>query len=290
MEVLVRDLIGRAKELLESKGISDASIDSWILAEQVLKIDRARYYMNPEMTVSSLVAEDYMDLIQQRSKHIPLQYLTGHQQFMGLEFTVNHNVLIPRQDTEGLVEKVIEHIKGIKSDGVSQGDSQAIKVLDMCTGSGCIAISIDKMTDNCSVMAVDVSEKALDVARINNRLNGADVFFLQSDLFHKVEEKFHIIVSNPPYIRTKDICDLMPEVKDHEPVIALDGAKDGLKFYKEIIEECTNYLLENGKIFLEIGYDQAADVSDILMKNGFTDIKVYKDLSGNDRVISAGRE
>ena len=168
MEVLVRDLIGRAKELLESKGISDASIDSWILAEQVLKIDRARYYMNPEMTVSSLVAEDYMELIQQRSKHIPLQYLTGHQQFMGLEFTVNHNVLIPRQDTEGLVEKVIEHIKGVKSDGVSQGDSHAIKVLDMCTGSGCIAISIDKMTDNCSVMAVDVSEKALDVARINN--------------------------------------------------------------------------------------------------------------------------
>ena len=279
MEILVRDIINKAQNTLEAAGIADSQVDSWLLAEFVFGITRAKYYANMQMTVDGKSAEKYNELVNQRAGHIPLQYLVGAQEFMGLTFKVNENVLIPRQDTELLVENV--------ADCLGNGERT---VLDMCTGSGCIAVSIDRLSKNSKVTAVDISEKALEVAQENNRFNNANVTFIQSDLFTNVTGRYDIIVSNPPYIRTDEIPKLMEEVKSHEPVMALDGMEDGLYFYKKICNEASDYLNDNGKIFFEIGYDQGDDVSEILRQNRFCNIEVLKDLSGNDRVVIARKE
>lgn len=279
MEVLVRDIIKKAQNTLEAAGIADSQVDSWLLAEFVFGITRVKYYANMQMTVDGRSAEKYNELVNQRAGHIPLQHIIGTQEFMGLTFKVNENVLIPRQDTELLVENVVDYL----------GNDERT-VLDMCTGSGCIAVSIDRLSKNSKVTAVDISEKALEVAMENNRLNNANVTFIQSDLFTNVTGKYDIIVSNPPYIRTDEIPKLMEEVKSHEPVMALDGMEDGLYFYKKICSEASDYLNDNGKIFFEIGYDQGDDVSEILRQNRFCNIEVLKDLSGNDRVVIARKE
>ena len=279
MEVLVRDIIKKAQNTLEAAGIADSQVDSWLLAEFVFGITRVKYYANMQMTVDGRSAEKYNELVNQRAGHIPLQHIIGNQEFMGLTFKVNENVLIPRQDTELLVENVVDCL----------GNDERT-VLDMCTGSGCIAVSIDRLSKDSKVTAVDISEKALEVAQENNRLNNANVTFIQSDLFTNVTGKYDIIVSNPPYIRTDEIPKLMEEVKSHEPVMALDGMEDGLYFYKKICGEASDYLNDNGKIFFEIGYDQGDDVSEILRQNRFCNIEVLKDLSGNDRVVIARKE
>lgn len=279
MEILVRDIINKAQNTLETAGIADSQVDSWLLAEFVFGITRAKYYANMQMTVDGKSAEKYNELVNQRAGHIPLQHLVGTQEFMGLTFKVNENVLIPRQDTELLVENV--------ADCLENGERT---VLDMCTGSGCIAVSIDRLSKDSKVTAVDISEKALEVAQENNRFNNANVTFIQSDLFTNVTGRYDIIVSNPPYIRTDEIPKLMEEVKSHEPVMALDGMEDGLYFYKKICNEASDYLNDNGKIFFEIGYDQGDDVSEILRQNRFCNIEVLKDLSGNDRVVIARKE
>lgn len=279
MEILVRDIINKAQNTLEAAGIADSQVDSWLLAEFVFGITRAKYYANMQMTVDGKSAEKYNELVNQRAGHIPLQHLVGTQEFMGLTFKVNENVLIPRQDTELLVENVADCLGNGKR-----------TVLDMCTGSGCIAVSIDRLSKDSKVTAVDISEKALEVAQENNRFNNANVTFIQSDLFTNVTGRYDIIVSNPPYIRTDEISKLMEEVKSHEPVMALDGMEDGLYFYKKICNEASDYLNDNGKIFFEIGYDQGDDVSEILRQNRFCNIEVLKDLSGNDRVVIARKE
>lgn len=281
MEVLVRDIIKKAEEKLKEAGVVDFTVDSWLLAEFVFKINRTGFYMDPMMTVSKERADKYMELVGIRASKIPLQHITGSQEFMGLDFKVNEDVLIPRQDTELLVENAITYIKSVKGN---------VDVLDMCTGSGCIAISIDRLCENAKVTAVDFSGKALVVARENNALNKADVTFFQSDLFENVEKQYDVIVSNPPYIKTEEIESLMDEVRIHEPMMALDGDCDGLKFYKKIAKEGRQHLRSNGIIFFEIGYDQGQTVPAILEENGYKDIKVYKDLSGNDRVVTAGKE
>lgn len=279
MEVLVRDIIKKAQNTLEAAGIVDSQVDSWLLAEFVFGITKAKYYANMQMTADEKSTEKYNELVNQRAGHIPLQHIIGTQEFMGLTFKVNENVLIPRQDTELLVENVVDYL---------ENDERT--VLDMCTGSGCIAISVDRLSKGSKVEAVDISEKALEVAQENNRLNNAKVTFIQSDLFTNVTGKYDIIVSNPPYIRTDEIPKLMEEVKSHEPVMALDGMEDGLYFYKKICSEASDYLNDNGKIFFEIGYDQGDDVSEILRQNRFCNIEVLKDLSGNDRVVIARKE
>ena len=279
MEILVRDIIKKAQNTLEAAGIVDSQVDSWLLAEFVFGITKAKYYANMQMTADEKSTEKYNELVNQRAGHIPLQHIIGTQEFMGFTFKVNENVLIPRQDTELLVENVVDYL---------ENDERT--VLDMCTGSGCIAVSIDRLSKNSKVTAVDISEKALEVAMENNRLNNANVTFIQSDLFTNVTGKYDIIVSNPPYIRTDEIPKLMEEVKSHEPVMALDGMEDGLYFYKKICSEASDYLNDNGKIFFEIGYDQGDDVSEILRQNRFCNIEVLKDLSGNDRVVIARKE
>ena len=267
MEVLVRDIIKKAEEKLKEAGVVDFAVDSWLLAEFVFKINRTGFYMDPMMTVSKERADKYMELVGIRASKIPLQHITGSQEFMGLDFKVNEDVLIPRQDTELLVENAITYIKSVKGN---------VDVLDMC--------------ENAKVTAVDFSGKALVVAKENNALNKADVTFFQSDLFENVEKQYDVIVSNPPYIKTEEIESLMDEVRIHEPMMALDGDCDGLKFYKKIAKEGRQYLRSNGIIFFEIGYDQGRTVPAILEENGYKDIKVYKDLSGNDRVVTAGKE
>lgn len=279
MEVLVKDIVAQAKKKLDACGIVESRIDSWLLAESVLGVSRQDLFLEPEKSISEEQAQKYFEAISERAEHIPLQHITGYQQFMDFEFIVNENVLIPRPETELLVEQVISYIK-----------EGYVKVLDMCTGSGCIAVSIDRMCANADVTAVDISEKALKVAGENNVNNQGRVTFVQSDLFENINETYDVIVSNPPYIPTSDIDTLMEEVREHEPHLALDGSADGLKFYREICTNAVNYLNKNGKIFLEIGYDQGQTVPELLRENGFSDIQVLKDLSGNDRMVIAGKE
>ena len=276
MEVLVRDIIKKAEEKLKEAGVVDFAVDSWLLAEFVFKINRTGFYMDPMMTVSKERADKYMELVGIRASKIPLQHITGSQEFMGLDFKVNEDVLIPRQDTELLVENAITYIKSVKGN---------VDVLDMCTGSGCIAISIDRLCENAKVTAVDFSGKALVVAKENNALNKADVTFFQSDLFENVEKQYDVIVSNPPYIETDEIETLSDEVRLFDPMMALDGDKDGLKFYRNITEQASGYLKRGGWLMYEIGCSQAVAVSEIMHKNGFAEVTVIKDLSGLDRVV-----
>lgn len=278
MEVLVRNLINEAEECLKKAGIADWKQDSFLLAEHVFHITRSDYFLNPQMKVEQEQAGEYKRCIDLRCKRIPLQHITGIQEFMGLKFHVNNNVLIPRQDTEILVEEVLRYI-GEKN--------RPVAVLDICTGSGCIAISIDKLAENARVSASDISERALETARENNRKNQTNVTLMHSDLFEKIDGIYDVIVSNPPYIRTSDIDDLMDEVRLYDPRIALDGEDDGMKFYREISRTAPKHLKQNGAIFYEIGNMQAESVTCILAENGFENIQVIKDLTGNDRVVFA---
>lgn len=266
---------------LAEEGIEEFSVDAWYLLEYVTGVSKAMYFAEPELAVSEENADRYIDCIRRRAAHIPLQHITGEQEFMGYPFCVNEHVLIPRQDTEILVEEAIQVMR------------PKMKVLDMCTGSGCIVLSILKMcrekyymTDLQGIGA-DVSEEALKVARENGRRLGVPVTWIQSDLFAKIpeEEKYDVIVSNPPYIETAVIDTLQEEVRLHDPYIALDGKEDGLYFYRRIISEAGKYLKTQGKLMFEIGCDQAEAVEELMKNAGYEQITVKKDLAGLDRVV-----
>ena len=266
---------------LAEEGIEEFSLDAWYLLEYVTGVSKAMYFAEPERAVSEENADRYIDCIRRRAAHIPLQHITGEQEFMGYPFCVNEHVLIPRQDTEILVEEAIQVMR------------PKMKVLDMCTGSGCIGLSILKMcrekyymTDLQGIGA-DVSEEALKVARENGRRLGVPVTWIQSDLFVKIpeEEKYDVIVSNPPYIETAVIDTLQEEVRLHDPYIALDGKEDGLYFYRRIISEAGKYLKTQGKLMFEIGCDQAEAVEELMKNAGYEQITVKKDLAGLDRVV-----
>jgi len=276
LEILVRDFVKENTDKLDAAGISDASVDIWLLLEHFADIKKSEYFANQDMQISKVHAEQIVEAVEKRINHIPLQHIIGETEFMGLTFKVNENVLIPRFDTEILVDEVVKYV----------GDD-FLKVLDMCTGSGCIAITISDMCDNATVVAADISKDALDVAKENNTLNQTDVIFVESDLFENVEGQFDVIVSNPPYIKTEEIENLEEEVKMHDPRLALDGGESGLDFYQAIAKQAKDYLNENGLIFFEIGFDQAKEVSNILKENGYQDIVVKKDLTMNDRVVYA---
>lgn len=266
---------------LAEEGIEEFSLDAWYLLEYVTGVSKAMYFAEPERAVSEENADRYIDCIRRRAAHIPLQHITGEQEFMGYPFCVNEHALIPRQDTEILVEEAIQVMR------------PKMKVLDMCTGSGCIVLSILKMcrekfymTDLQGIGA-DVSEEALKVARENGRRLGVPVTWIQSDLFVKIpeEEKYDVIVSNPPYIETAVIDTLQEEVRLHDPYIALDGKEDGLYFYRRIISEAGKYLKTQGKLMFEIGCDQAEAVEELMKNAGYEQITVKKDLAGLDRVV-----
>jgi release factor glutamine methyltransferase len=272
----LKESLQTARNILISNGIADADVDAWYLLAHVMGMNRAEYLLHREDTFPEDLVVKFEELVQLRAEHIPLQHITGSQEFMGLEFAVNENVLIPRQDTELLVEEVLK---------VCEDKS----VLDLCTGSGCIIISLAKLGKPVQTVAVDISEKALQVAARNAQKHGVGIELIKSDLYEKVNGAYDIIVSNPPYIRTEEVAALMPEVRDHEPYIALEAGPDGLVFYRRIIEGLAVHLKKGGMVFFEIGHDQAEAVTKLLVDTGYTEVTVKKDLSGLDRVVSARR-
>ena len=263
---------------LQAAGIEEAALDARLLLEAVCGTDRNDLLVHGEQPVAPEAEEKYLNWIRQRAEHIPLQQLTGEQGFMGLTFSVNEHVLIPRQDTEILVEEVLKELH----DGM--------RVLDMCTGSGCILLSLLHYSNDCEGLGVDLSAEALEVAgrnvlKVLTPEKAEHAHFLQSDLFEKVEGKFEIIVSNPPYIASAEVEKLMPEVRDHEPRMALDGTEDGLYFYRRIIEEAGKHLVSSGMLFFEIGYDQGQAVSELMRTEAYCDVQVVQDYAGLDRVV-----
>ncbi len=346
------DVLNYGKKILKNAGIVEADLDAWYLFEQSFGISRAQYFLcarenivgstaqkmtAQEQTGNSLESKNALDCVElwlkeklsayenalkKRVARIPLQQIIGQQEFMGLSFFVNEHVLIPRQDTETLVELVLQEQK-----------DKDISILDMCTGSGCIAVSLKKLGGYAHVEGADISEESLKVAKrnseeilenndVNNdavssrteqiqnctnltnnqnkqnnsakrkiseasKLSQAGVTFRHSDMFSNFPEteQFDVIVSNPPYIPSAVIEELEPEVRDHEPRGALDGTADGLYFYRILAEECAKHLTPGGYVYFEIGYDQGAAVKELLDIHGFKDTRVIQDLTGKDRVV-----
>lgn len=263
------------QRLLECK-IEDAKLDAWLLLEHVSGISRSWYFVHEDDEISQEDMEKYQRLIEQRGKHIPLQQLTKEAYFYGMKFFVNENVLIPRQDTEILVEQVLNLSKGREN----------LKLLDMCTGSGCILLALLANLKKASGTGVDLSEKALEVAQRNGRELELEASWVQSNLFDTVSGTYDIIVSNPPYIETAVIEGLMDEVKLYEPRMALDGTEDGLFFYREITAQAGKYLNNNGILAFEISYNQGKAVSEFMKENGYKEVQVLQDLAGLDRVVT----
>lgn len=346
------DVLNYGKKILKNAGIVEADLDAWYLFEQSFGISRAQYFLCARENIVGSTAqkiavqEQHGDLLEsgnalecaelwlkeklsayehalkKRAARIPLQQIIGQQEFMGLSFFVNEHVLIPRQDTETLVELVLQEQK-----------DKDISILDMCTGSGCIAVSLKKLGGYAHVEGADISEEALKVAKrnseeilenndVNNdavnsrteqiqnctnltnnqnkqdnseermvsevrRASQTGVTFRHSDMFSSFREteQFNVIVSNPPYIPSAVIEELEPEVRDHEPRGALDGTADGLYFYRILAEECAKHLTPGGHVYFEIGYDQGAAVKELLDIHGFKDTRVIQDLTGKDRVV-----
>lgn len=268
-----RELYRMGKARLTEAKIPEAELDARLLLEEVCGTDRNDLLVHGDKEVPPEQCDRYVEYIQRRQKREPLQQITGYQEFMGLRFKVTPDVLIPRQDTETLVEEVMRYLH----DGMH--------LLDMCTGSGCILLSLLKYSNDCEGTGCDISEKALKVAEENAEMLSLNASFVQSNLFENISGKYEFIVSNPPYIPTGVIPTLMEEVRDHEPVSALDGREDGLYFYREIVEKAGEYLYPGGMLFFEIGYDQAEKVSSLMREAGYQEVTVCKDLAGLDRVV-----
>lgn len=269
----------QGEALLREAQIDEAALDARLLLEFVCGTDRNTLLAHGDREVADEEYDNYRELIGRRAAHVPLQHLTGEQEFMGLTFIVNRDVLVPRQDTEVLVEEVMKNLH----DGM--------RILDLCTGSGCILLSLLQYSNDCTGVGVDLSREALAVAGENyERLRGErpemEASFREGDLFEALEkgERFDIIVSNPPYIETGEIPALMPEVREHEPMMALDGGADGLAFYRRIAGGAGDYLNGGGMLFFEIGCGQADQVRKIMAQAGFRQIEIVKDFAGLDRV------
>lgn len=281
-----REAINLGEKVLNMADVADAKIDAWLLLEMVCKIDRSFYYLHMEDEVAEEQLSEYEIALRKRAEHVPLQYIVGEAEFMGLKFKVNSNVLIPRQDTETLVEEALKHL----------GNVEKPEILDMCTGSGCILLSLLLERQDACGTGVDVSPEALEVAKKNAGIlkveNRAD--FVESDLFSapyfcekggKDSGKYDILISNPPYIATEEIETLMEEVRLHDPRKALDGMEDGLYFYRKITAEAGRYLKPGGWLLYEIGCTQGEAVSTMMKAAGFTGVQIVKDLPGLDRVV-----
>ena len=282
----IRDALKRGCEVLEGAGSESPRLDAQVLLLAVLREERTVLVSHPERELASQEEQLYNQYISERALGKPVSYITGAKEFMGLEFAVNEAVLIPRPETELLVEEAVRVLNG-----------KAMRVLDLCTGSGAIAVSIRHFVPQAEVTATDLSEEALKVARENaERLTAGGIRFLQGDLFEAFSnlqapgsELFNLIVSNPPYIPAKVIDGLMPDVKDFEPRLALDGGTDGLDIYRRLIPQAAEHLAPGGVLLLEIGFDQGETVPDLCRQAGLGNIAVLKDLAGLDRVVRAER-
>lgn len=279
MAKTLKKIVKEAALKLSSKKIDNAEHDALMLLLNTINLDMAKYLTisDDELTddfIDSFI-DEYDELVDYRLKHFPLQYLLTEEYFCGLRFNVDQNVLIPRADTETLVEKVL-----------FDNPDKNKTVLDICTGSGCIAISLSKLGEYIKVVASDISREALEVASQNADENDINIKFVESNLFDNITEKYDIITCNPPYIKSSVLKTLEPEVSKYEPKLALDGGKDGLDIYKEIAKNLKDHLNPDGKIYLEIGYDQKDDVKKVFSKYKYVDC--IKDLAGNDRVMIFG--
>lgn len=278
--VTVSELIKQGENILQAYEVLDAAIDSKLLARHLLGYDSITLVLSANEIVPEHIKESYMYLIAKRSQGIPLQYITKEQSFMGLDFYVDDRVLIPRQDTETLVETILALYKKYP----------VHNIVEIGTGSGCISIALAHYLQDIKISAIDISREALDVAKKNAKHNGVidKITFIESDLMEKYEgapQSVDLIVSNPPYISLQDCKELMREVRGYEPMIALTDASDGLSFYRNITSKAPYYLKPDGIIAYEIGYDQGSAVSRILEEAGFREIEVIKDLAGKDRVV-----
>ena len=301
-----RILINEGEYRLTKAGVMDAHIDAEELYCYLKGCDKVVLFLMKEEEADKETEEAYFKLIEKRASRIPLQHITGKQEFMGFNFKVSPDVLIPRQDTEVLVteaakllrdeRKAAAHSKSKSRGGLFKLFSAppGQEVLDLCCGSGAVGISLAKICEDLSVTATDISEAAIELAKENAKANRVEVEFLQGNLYDalRVADKgkrvwsFDMIISNPPYIKTNTIAMLQEEVKDHEPMLALDGGRDGLDYYRRIVADAHLYLKDGGWLMLEIGYDQGEDLRKLIMETGqFSTPEVIHDLAGRDRVV-----
>lgn len=296
MSLLVKEMLTMGEKQLMDSDIADATRDCKIIYCYMMDIPFSKIILEYQEVLQDRLCDKYFELIDRRSKGEPVQYIMGSQEFMGLEFIVNENVLIPRQDTETLVEDALEII----NTGTLRGEDMDVKrkewdILDLCTGSGAIGVSLARIANKVNVTCSDISEGAIKVAKENAQKHGVakSVKFEQGDLFkpfskHFRKQKFDMIISNPPYIKSSIIPTLQKEVCEHEPLSALDGGESGLDFYERIVSGVGSHLRKSGVLLLEIGHDQGEAVSGLLSRNGdFTSIRVLKDLANRDRIVFA---
>ena len=277
----IKEVLLNGIRILKENDIEDSNMKAKIIFAELLGKNKEYLISHDEEEIEDGLNRIFLEKIEQLKNHEPLQYIINKQEFMGLEFYVDENVLIPQPDTENLVEEVI-HL----SDKSRKNLKKELRILDLCTGSGAIAISLSKLIKNALIYASDISKEALKIAEENSNRNSANVLFFESDLFKDISNlyKFNIIVSNPPYIE-KDIIKTLSEEVKKEPMLALDGGEDGLDFYRKIAKDAKEYLKENGYLAFEIGYNQKKAVIEILKENGYRNIYSRKDLGGNDRIV-----
>lgn len=275
----IKEALKKANQILIQNNIDEVFLKSRILLAHILNVEKEYLIIHDDEVLLSLQENEFFEKVNKLCSGVPIQYLTNSQEFMGFNFYVDKNVLIPQPDTEILVENVISIIKNLQ-----KSCQKEITVLDLCTGSGIIGVCLKKHLQNVNVLSSDISSNALEIAKKNANLQNVKIDFIKSDLFENIDEKFDVIVSNPPYIKTDKINELSKEVKN-EPRLALDGGQDGLDFYRKIIKESTNFFRKTGYLALEIGYDQKEAVENLFKNFKYKEIKIFKDLSDIERVI-----
>lgn len=293
----INDLLIYGRKYLLDEKLENVPLKVRLLLEHILKMNKFELVINHTQEIDKYKIEEFKNGLEKLKNNVPIQYIINNQEFMKLNFYVDENVLIPQPDTEILVEEVIEYCKNkffnrnsiyTPNDNLNNSNDYKIKILDLCTGSGAIAISLATYIENCEITASDISNKALQIAKLNAEKNLVykKINFIESDMFSNIQDtNFDIIVSNPPYIETNTINSLSAEVQK-EPIIALDGGIDGLNFYREIIDNGSNFLKNDAKLFLEIGYNQKEQLFNLIKEsNKFTNPQCIQDLSNNDRVI-----
>lgn len=269
----LREALLYGKNLLKEAAVTEYETDAWLLLEAAVQCTRNDLYLRGEKVLDKGQETVFLEYLEKRKSRIPVQQILGVQNFCGLDFIVTQDVLCPRLDTEVLVEEALKRIRPNS------------RILDLCTGSGCILLSLLHLKKGCTGTGADLSAAALAVAEKNAQKLGISADFLQSDLFDKIAGTYDVIISNPPYIATKEIEALESEVRDREPRMALDGKEDGLYFYRKITEDSVAYLKEDGWLMYEIGYDQGEAVSTMMKEQGFAEVTVIRDLAGLDRVV-----
>ena len=295
MSLPVKELIKIGENQLRDAGVADAAIDAKELFCYMMHIDRTRLMLSWQDIMQDNQCEEYFSLVDKRASRVPLQHITGEQEFMGLSFQVSDKVLIPRQDTETMVEDALDVIgkNKLRNENLNCKARSSWSVLDLCCGSGAIGVSLAKLAGDVKVTCSDLSADALAMAELNGKNLGAKVKFVKSDMFEEFRgklgnKKFDMIISNPPYIRREVIATLEPEVRDHEPMMALDGGEDGLDFYRQIVNEAPDFLKKEGIVMLEIGHDQMSDLIKMFsLDDRYSYVTGLKDLAGRDRIVVA---